>query len=238
MAVTNSIVKQQPKGISTFMAGGQEIKLSKEIVKANLVSGDPNAVTDQEINYFMALCKAQGLNPFVKDAYLIKYSSKSPAAVVTSIGAMEKRAADFPEYAGIKSGIVVLTEGGEIVYREGALYMKAHEELIGGWAEVYRSDREIPTRVELSLDEYIQRKNDGTPNSNWAGKPATMIRKCAKAAAYREAFPKQNAGLYEADEVGKDDHPETLIIQTDPEPEIVPMSKRLPDVIESSNPFA
>ena len=199
VATPRTGVAPRAAGETIYQVDGQEIRLSPAAVKQYLVQGSGN-VSDQEVMMFMALCKAQKLNPFVKDAYLIKYGS-SPATVVTAIGALEKRACDFPEFDGIKSGIIVRGQDGGYEEREGAFYDKAAEQLVGGWAEIKRKDRTVPTHVSLSLDEYIQTKSDGTPNSNWAGKPATMIRKCAKAAAYREAFPKQNAQLYDIDEI-------------------------------------
>lgn len=48
-----------------------------------------------------------------------------------------------------------------------------------GWAEVFRKDRAHSSRVEVSFDEYVGRKNDGTINGQWSKKPATMIRKVA-----------------------------------------------------------
>ncbi|HBF3006568.1 TPA: recombinase RecT, partial [Clostridioides difficile] len=49
-------------------------------VKNYLVSGNGN-VTDQEVLMFIELCKAQKLNPFIKEAYLIKFGN-SPANIV------------------------------------------------------------------------------------------------------------------------------------------------------------
>ena len=54
-----------------FKVGNTEVKLSQNIVKKYLVNGNGN-ITEQEIMYFMQLCKARNLNPFVKDVYLIK----------------------------------------------------------------------------------------------------------------------------------------------------------------------
>lgn len=45
--------------------------LDANTVRNYLVSGN-GRVTDQEVVMFLQLCKAQKLNPFVKDAYLIK----------------------------------------------------------------------------------------------------------------------------------------------------------------------
>ena len=54
-----------------YEANGQEITLTKDDVKKYLVSGDASKVTDKELKMFLELCKAQGLNPFLREAYLI-----------------------------------------------------------------------------------------------------------------------------------------------------------------------
>lgn len=199
LARRQNAVKTPARAAETMTVNGQQFRLTPDTVRQYLVSGNGN-VSDQEVAMFIAICKDQGLNPFAKDAYLIKYGT-APAAVVTSIGAMEKRASDFPEFAGMESGIYVRTADGTIEQRNGALYIPEEETLIGGWATAYRKDREIQTHYECTLGEYIQRKSNGEPNTNWATKPAVMIRKCAKAGALREAFPKQYASVYEADEI-------------------------------------
>ena len=72
---------QKPEAVS-YKVGGIDIHLDPDTVVNYLVSGDPNTVTLQEIVLFMQLCKAQGLNPFTREAYLVKYKSDSPAQVI------------------------------------------------------------------------------------------------------------------------------------------------------------
>ena len=72
MAVNNSLAKTN-NGVSlTYNANGEEIKLSTSMIKNYLVSGN-GAVTDQEVMMFLTLCRYQHLNPFLREAYLIKY---------------------------------------------------------------------------------------------------------------------------------------------------------------------
>lgn len=52
------------------------------------------------------------------------------------------------------------------------------------------------------MTEYTGRKSDGSPNGQWSGKPATMIRKVALVQALREAFPARLGALYTAEERG------------------------------------
>ena len=73
--------KQQPAGLVEYDSNGEKIKLSMQTVRNYLVSGAGN-VSDQECVMFMTLCKYQHLNPFLREAYLIKYGN-SPATIVT-----------------------------------------------------------------------------------------------------------------------------------------------------------
>lgn len=155
--------------------------------------------TEQEIYMFLQLCKAQNLNPFLREAYLIKYGT-APATIVTGKDTFIKRARSIQQYRGFKAGIIVISNKA-VVYREGGMLVKG-EELIGGWAEVYRSDLEVPVRAEVTFDEYVGKKQDGAVNKQWTEKPATMIRKVALVQAHREAFPDQFEGMYSPEEMG------------------------------------
>jgi hypothetical protein len=75
------------------------------------------------------------------------------------------------------------------------------EDLIGGWAEVYRSDHDVPVRAEVTFGEYVGKKQGGSINKQWTEKPATMIRKVALVQAHREAFPNQFEGMYSPEEM-------------------------------------
>ena len=200
MAVKNALQQRKSAAATTYEAGGSQITLTPDIVRKYLVSGSGN-VTDQEIAMFISLCRYSHLNPWVHEAYCIKYGS-SPATMVVSKEAFQKRAETNPAYDGASSGIVVEDDQtGEVVYRTGTL-KRPGETVIGGWAEIYRKDRTHSTRVEVSLDEYIGRKSDGSVTSMWASKPATMIR----------AF----GGMYTAEEQGAAE-PEMTAVPISPE---------------------
>lgn len=207
MAVQNSLASKNAaktnEQVVEYMAGGMKVKLTPSIVRNYLVSGDKERVSIQEVAMFMNLCKFSGLNPWLKEAYCIKYGNE-PATMVVGKEAFEKRAEENPNYDGDESGIVVVDENGVISYRKGTLKLPG-EEIIGGYAEVWRKDRKYSTRIEVSFDEYAGRKKDGTLNSNWSKRPATMIRKVALVQALREAFPKSFGGMYIAEEQGIDE---------------------------------
>ena len=132
MAVANKLSKTttQPKkdAIAVFQANGMEVKLTASIVKNYLVSGDKDRITDQEVAMFINLCKYAGLNPWLKEAYCIKYGTE-PATMVTGKEAFLKRAESMPDYDGMTAGIVVADQNGEIQYRSGSVKLP-EEELI------------------------------------------------------------------------------------------------------------
>ena len=201
MRIENNInTNEKDKQTMIFKVGNDQVKLNPSIVRKYLVNGQ-GSVTDQEIVYFMHLCKSRQLNPFTKEAYLIKYGQE-PATMVVARDALEKRAIKNVQYNGKKVGIYVMNkETNELIKRDGTIYIKETEKLIGAWCTVYRKDWENPVSVEVNLDEYIGRKKDGTANTNWTNKPVTMITKVAKAQALREAFIEELEGMYEQEEV-------------------------------------
>lgn len=205
MAVNNTLVKSNPnERLVTFQAGDQEIKLSPEMVKKYLVSGDSSKVTDQEVMMFIMMCKGNHLNPWNNEAYCIKYGN-APAKMITGKTAFFKRADSNPAYNGMKDGIVTYKESNdEIKHRKGAI-VPPGEVLIGAWAEVFRKDRDESTYVEADFKEFAQKNNEGKLNSQWAKMPATMILKVAQVNALREAFPSSLGDLYTSDEMGVDE---------------------------------
>jgi phage recombination protein Bet len=173
----------------------ESLVLNEDIIKKYICP----LATNQEVYVFLQLCKAQSLNPFLREAYLIKYGS-APATIVVGKDTFTKRARSIQAFRGFKAGIVVISNKA-VVYREGGLFVKG-EELIGGWAEVYRTDLDNPARIEVTFDEYVGKKADGSINQQWTNKPATMIRKVALVQALREAFPDQFEGMYSPEEMG------------------------------------
>ena len=194
MAIKNSLAKttSQTSNTITFKANGEDVKLSPKMIKDYLVAGN-GQVTDQEVVMFLSLCKFQHLNPFLREAYLIKYGT-SPATVVVGKDVLLKRAMRSEKFGGLSAGVIVVNANGEIEEREGT-FVLPDENLVGGWAKVIIKGYEVPFYSSVSMKEY------STGKSNWLTKPATMIRKVAVAQALREAFPEEMSALYEQEEV-------------------------------------
>jgi phage recombination protein Bet len=173
-------------------------KLQFTIDDAKNIAGNPN-VTNKEFVLFCQLCKADKLNPFTKDAFLIKFGTAT-AQLITGKNSAVKIASRNKCYKGYKAGIIVLDQNNTIVKRKGSMVYDG-EKLIGGWGEAYRDGWIEPAYDEVSIKEYIGKKKDGSTNSKWREMPATMIRKVGLVHALREAFPEQLSNVYDESEV-------------------------------------
>jgi phage recombination protein Bet len=204
--VNNSLAAKKPdtveRGTIEYECNGETVKLSPSIVKDYLVSGN-GAITGQEIVMFLNLCRFQHLNPFLREAYLIKFGN-SPATMVTGKEVFTKRAKRNKDYKGFEAGIIVQQIDGTVAYNTGTFKLP-NDILVGGWSKIYINDFEKPVEMTVSIDEYIGTKSNGEVNSQWQKKPATMIRKVALVQALREAFPEDFQGMYSQEEVGNVD---------------------------------
>lgn len=197
MAVNNSLAKatQQKSDLVKYNSNGEDVQISKSMIRAHLVSGDKDRVTDSEITMFLSLCKFSHLNPFIREAYLIKYGN-NPATMVVGKDVLLKRAMRSEKFGGLSAGVIVVNVGGKLEEREGSFVIDG-ETLVGGWAKVIIKGYDVPFYSAVSMKEY------STGKSNWQSKPATMIRKVAVAQALREAFPEEMSALYDASEMDK-----------------------------------
>ena len=197
MAQTNQSAVASPaaKFEVTYETLGQSIKLNAAIVRQYLTKGNGN-VTDQEILQFISICKYQQLNPFLNEAYLVKFANnrggEDNASIIVSKEAFMKRAEGCAEYEGFKAGLI-LKRGTEVRYEEGE-FMLDGDVLLGGWAEVYLSDRKFPYKAMVNLKDYDKGR------STWNAIKCTMIRKVALMHALREAFPTQLGAMYTTEE--------------------------------------
>lgn len=173
---------------------GASVELTAQDIKRYVCED----ATDKEVGLFLAHCAAHKLDPIgSKEAYLVKYGS-APASIITGYQVFNRRARNFPDYAGIKSGVVTLKPNGQVQHKQGsAVYPEIDGKLIGGWAEVYVKGWEAPAYVEVSMSDY------STGKSNWSKMPGVMIEKVAKASAWRLAYPSEFSGMYTAEEMAQ-----------------------------------
>ena len=190
-----TVEAREEKMVAKYKVNDEEVKLSPTIVKKYLVNGNAE-VTDQEVVMFMKLCQHQRLNPFLNEAYLVKFKNnrggEGKAQIIVSKETYMKRAERASGYDGFEAG-VILDRNGEIVEEEGSFTIEG-DKLLGGWAKVYKKDRSRPYTAKISMKEYSKGQ------STWNAMPATMIRKTAIVQALREAFPEDLGALYTQEE--------------------------------------
>lgn len=189
--ISQALLGANDKGRVTYEVNGETINLSFKIVRDYLTRGNA-AVTDAEVIQFISLCKANKLNPFIGEAWLVKFQG-FPASMITARDAFLKRAESSASFAGFQSGVILIRDN-QLLYEEGAFYLQS-DQLVGGWCKVYRKDRDYPYVAKVRIQEYNKGK------STWAAIPGTMIQKVAEAQALRKAFPFQTSGLYTPEEM-------------------------------------
>lgn len=216
-----------------FEVNGEPVKLSGNTVREYLVRGN-GSVSEQEVVMFINLCKFQKLNPFLNEAYLIKFGSQ-PSQIIVSKEAFMKRAESHPQFEGFQAGIIV-ERNGELVEIEGAVKLEK-DVLIGGWCTVYRKDRKMPIVSKISLEEF------GKGQATWKSMPLTMIRKSAVVNGLREAFPENLGAMYTEDDADlnkKDETPEQQVqqeIKQNANQEIIDIPKQQPKQEKKQEPI-
>jgi len=171
----------------------KDITLTKSDVR-NLISTDPK-VTDKEIALFMQLCKYQSLNPFVREAYLIKYGTY-PASMVVGKEVFTKRAEQNPDFDGYE-----ITDN----YIAGMDLSKFEVT-----CNIFRKNIKHAIIVTVNYTEYVGTDSKGNVNRMWKSKPRTMLRKVSLMQGLREAFPTALGGLYEEHELDQRAEPKDI----------------------------
>jgi hypothetical protein len=202
-------VESATERVVEFKVGDEDVRLTMSMVRDLLTrptkAGRKPAA--QDVVKFMMLLKAQRLNPWEDDCYLIGYDNHdggSDWSMITSAGAYLKRADTHATYDGMESGIIVRAIVGkgepasDIDYREGCCFSPEAESLLGGWARVWRSDRTRPTFKALTVSS--RRK----PSPFWnLDNTHNQICKCAEVAALRAAFPSIIGSMLSHEEHGR-----------------------------------
>lgn len=181
---------------------GDKIELSNEIVRNVLAVG--NNITDVELFSFIKLCEYQKLNPFLREAYLIKWGKQSQ--MVVGVDVFTNRLNEHPLCEGWQSGLIVEKDG-EITERKGTFYLKGKEAIVGAWFTVNRKGWKEPFYWTVTYSEYYREVLDKDTQKykgmgQWDKMPAVMIVKCAITSGCRKAFPQKFSGMYSPEEMG------------------------------------
>lgn len=171
----------------------EEVLLSINMVRYYLCqpTKDGHWPNDAEVMKYMMVCRQRLFNPWVGDCWLLGYDTKAGPkfSIVVAVQALLKRTEISPQFDGIETGVIVALAEGDIIEREGDITFRG-EELLGGWAKVFRRDRSRPFYQRIKAATYYRE------TTIWKNDTAGMIVKCALSAALREAFPSDIGGLY------------------------------------------
>lgn len=217
----------QPEAVrGDLVPGGTEVivwtRERIDLIKKEIC---PAGITDSEFALFIERCRRAQMDPLMDEAYCV------PRRVKVIVGqddrgydiekwitkhvfqgaekGMAARADRFSDFEGIESAAVYSNDQIEIDPSAGTVShkfkpnAKDRGNLIGAWAKAYRKGRHLPV-VWVDFEEYVQRTKDGKTTQMWndgGGKPETMIEKCARAAAYRRAYPNTLGGVYIKEEM-------------------------------------
>jgi phage recombination protein Bet len=125
----------------------------------------------------------------------VKYRKDQKATIIISVEAFLRAAESCEEYDGHEAGIILRKEDHHLEFRDGSFILEEEEkQLVGGWAKVYRRDRQKPIYAAVNIKECMKYTREGEPTRFWQEMPATMVRKVALSRALREAFPNRFAG--------------------------------------------
>lgn len=152
--------------------------------------------SESEVVIFLKTCQSLQLNPFANEIYLIKYGDRDKASMVIAIDAYLKAAENCKDYDGHEAGVILRDNSGKLEFRQGSFVLAEEmEELVGGYAKVYRKDRKFPFYMAVNKAECIKYTRDGRPTQFWTPQnQPSMLRKVALKRAMFEAFPQLFSG--------------------------------------------
>lgn len=191
--MSTAALERRPADLGAVSAVARMSPEQLKVVKDTVAKG----ASDAELAMFLELASRYQLDPFSKEIWCIKYGGASgPATIMTGRDGYLAIANRHPAYRGMASDVV---REGDTFARKGVdvehAYGAKRGVLIGAYALVYRSDRDLPAFFFAPFAEYSAGKG-----GNWKTYPTAMIVKVAEAMALKRAF--SISGLVTDEEVG------------------------------------
>ncbi len=156
-------------------------------------------VNEIEWQTFLALGRATGLNPFLREIWIIKYKENAPASIFISRDGYRKSAQCQADYDYHVCDAVYAND--QFMFADNRVYHKYQAvdrgALVGAYCFVKRKTSTQPHYQYVEAIEYRQFQ------SVWKEKPATMLKKVAEAQALRMAFQNIYVGTYSEYEMWK-----------------------------------
>jgi len=154
-----------------------ELDVLRRFICADFKGAPPS---DGELMFFMLYCRRHGLDPFSRQAHLLK--TKNGPQVCLGIDAMRIRAAATQQYAGQDEPAFEHDQRGAILACKVVVYR-----LVGG------------QRVGFPGIAWMGESRGTSPI--WGTRPRGMLEKCAEAKALRKAFPESCGAFYAPEEL-------------------------------------
>lgn len=171
----------------------------RELLKTVICPG----MTDDELDFFAAVCKRTGLDPFARQIHAVKRwnadAQREVITIQTAIDGFRLIAERTGKYGG---------QEGPFYSADGVNWTEAwvsDEPPVAAKVGVIRNDFQQTLWATARYSAYAQRKKDGTPFSNWIRMGDVMLAKCAEALALRRAFPNELSGVYSIEEMEQAD---------------------------------
>jgi len=139
----------------------------------------------EEFEIFVQMGLSTGLNPFLRELWIIKYDEKAAAQIFIARDGYRKIISKNPNYDGHITDAVYSNDEFNVDLIAGYVKhipnFKSRGTLIGAYCIVYMKNSRIPHYVFVEASEY------NTGRSVWKEKPSTMIKKVAECQAIRMA---------------------------------------------------
>ena len=222
---TKAVQVMQPQAVER-----PQIEFSEEqiaILRGTIAQG----ATNEELNFFLQVCKRTNLDPFRKEIHFTKVwsSQEGRKVLVTIVGidGFRGMAETTGEYIGQRGPWWC---GEDEVWKEVWLGKDApHAAKI----QILRKSFPEPITAVATFQSYCQRDKDGKPKGLWKTMGDNQLAKCCEAQGFRRAFPRKFSGLYIPEEMDQanNDVPSEVVQQEMATSVLTSSGSRVPDEV-------
>lgn len=179
---------------------------------------DPDTYDLAQIRVFIHFCQVRRLDPYAKEAYLLKYGTSNPTySIITSIDTYRRKAFETGRYrrkvavywtgAADDPNSWVVDPNSRVRYRvwDDVWLRPEHPAAAKCVIEYYDEHGDVVQSYAIAnWDMFVATKwknNERVPNEMWTKGGPHQLAKCAEALALRQAFPTTLSGFYVQEEM-------------------------------------